>query len=165
MKYEVLKYGEVDSNIVAQFDKILISPGPGIPEDFPNLEKWVVEFGNKKSFLGICLGHEAIALAYGAKLRKLEGVFHGVAKKTVITRPDDYIFRDVPVEFYGGLYHSWALDESSFPGELEITSGSEDGIIMSFTHKMFDCKGLQFHPESNMTKVGERIMRNWLLHI
>jgi len=162
MKYEVLKYGEVDSDTVERFDKILMSPGPGIPQDFPNLEKWVREFGNRKSFLGICLGHEAIALAYGAKLRKLPGVFHGVAKTTDVIKPADYLFTGLPEQFTGGLYHSWAVDEKSFPQELRITAKAGDGIIMAFTHKKYDCKGLQFHPESNMTRVGEKILSNWL---
>ena len=162
MEYEVLKYGEIDSDTVEQFDKILMSPGPGIPENFPSLEKWVREFGDRKSFLGICLGHEAIALAFGAKLRKLPGVFHGVTKMTTVLSKDDYLFAGLPKRFAGGLYHSWALDEQSFPEELKITAKADDGIIMAFSHKKYDCKGLQFHPESNMTRVGERILRNWL---
>ncbi len=172
MEYEVLKYDEIDSETVSRFDKVLISPGPGIPDDFPNLEKWVREFGDKKSFLGICLGHEAIALAYDAKLRKLDGVFHGISKKTTVLKPDEYIFRSLPEEFEVGLYHSWALDELSFPNELEITAKADDArldgaggleTIMAFSHKKYDCKGLQFHPESIMTKVGEKILKNWLI--
>lgn len=164
MDFEVLKYDEIKSETIINFDKILISPGPGIPEDFPNLEKWVRDFGSNKSFLGICLGHEAIALAYGAKLYKLGGVFHGVTKQTTIVKPDDYIFRGVPGTFTGGLYHSWALEAESFPDNLEITARADDGIIMAFSHIKYDCKGLQFHPESHMTKEGVRILKNWLSH-
>jgi anthranilate synthase component 2 len=172
MEYEVLKYDEIDSETISRFDKVLISPGPGIPDDFPNLEKWVREFGDKKSFLGICLGHEAIALAYEAKLRKLDGVFHGISKKTTVLKTDEYIFRGLPEVFEVGLYHSWALDELSFPNELDVTAkayevamDSKGGqeIIMAFSHRKYDCKGLQFHPESIMTKVGEKILKNWLV--
>ncbi len=160
---EVIKYGEVDSGIIGQFDKILISPGPGIPADFPNLEKWVREYGSTKSILGICLGHDAIARAYNGKLRRLNGVFHGVAKKMEILSKKEYLFKGLPHSFHGGLYHSWVVDNDGFPDNLQITAKSGAGEIMALAHKDFDVRGLQFHPESIMTEFGGEIIKNWLL--
>jgi len=164
ISFEVKKYHEVDNEVISLFDKILLSPGPGFPADFPNLEKWVKEFHKSKSFLGICLGHEAIALAFGAKLKKLDRVFHGVTKKTNITDKEDYLLYDVTDGFEAGLYHSWAIEEMSFPNELKVTAIADDGIIMAISHRTYDLKGVQFHPESIMTKEGDKIMRNWLDH-
>ena len=160
--YEVKKYHEVNNEIIKNFDKILLSPGPGFPADFPNLEKWVKEFYKEKSFIGICLGHEAIALAFGAKLKRLGRVFHGVTKKTNILDTKDYFFAGIPDRFEAGLYHSWAIDKIGFPEELKITAIADDGIIMAISHKTYDLKGVQFHPESIMTKEGKKIMGNWL---
>ncbi|NOX46940.1 MAG: aminodeoxychorismate/anthranilate synthase component II [Chlorobi bacterium] len=159
---EVIKYGEVNSGIVGHFDKILISPGPGTPDDFPNLEKWIREFESTKSILGICLGHDAIARAYNGNLRRLDGVFHGVPKKMEITGKDEYLFKRLPRSFLGGLYHSWVVDDKGFPENLQITAKSTNGEIMALAHKDFDVHGLQFHPESIMTEFGGDIIGNWL---
>ena len=162
MDIKVIKYGDVNSDIINQFDKILISPGPGIPSDFPNLEKWVQEFGSTKSILGICLGHDAIALAYNAGMRRLKRVFHGVSKNIKVLVDDEYLFDGLPNSFEGGLYHSWVVDGEGFPEELQITAKSTDGEIMGLAHKQYDIHGLQFHPESIMTELGGRIIGNWL---
>jgi len=161
---EVVSYDKVDDKLIERFDKILMSPGPGIPPDFPNLQKIVKKFYKSKSFLGICLGHEAIAMAFGGTIHHLGRVFHGITKRTKICSLKNYVFEDVPEEFEAGLYHSWALDEKTFPAELEITSRAEDGVIMAFTHKEYDLTGFQFHPESIMTKVGQKLIYNWLNH-
>ena len=162
MDIEVIQYGEVNSEIINQFDKILISPGPGIPSDFPNLEKWVREFESIKSILGICLGHDAIALAYNGRMRQLKRVFHGASKKMEVLVNSEYLFAGLPDVFEGGLYHSWVVDEDSFPEDLQITAKSTNGEIMALSHKKFDIHGLQFHPESIMTEFGGKIIWNWL---
>lgn len=161
---EVVSYDKVDDALVERFDKILMSPGPGIPPDFPNLEGLVKKYHQSKSFLGICLGHEAIALAFGGTIHHLGRVFHGITKKTTVTEKDNFIFKKIPEKFEAGLYHSWALDEKTFPDELEITARAEDGVIMAFSHKKYDLTGFQFHPESIMTKYGKQMLINWLDH-
>ena len=162
MDVDVVRYGEVNSGIIDQYDKILISPGPGLPSDFPNLEKWVREFESTKSILGICLGHDAIALAYNGGVRQLESVFHGASKNMEILAGDEYLFEGLPNIFKGGLYHSWVVDEAVFPQDLQITAKSAEGEIMALAHKKFDIHGLQFHPESIMTEFGSQIIGNWL---
>jgi len=159
---EVIKYDKVSSETINQFDKILISPGPGIPSDFPNLEKWVREFESIKSILGICLGHDAIALAYNGRMRHLKRVFHGASKKMETLVDSEYLFAGLPNIFEGGLYHSWVVDDFGFPGDLQVTARAANGEIMALAHKKFDVHGLQFHPESIMTEFGGRIIGNWL---
>jgi len=159
---EIIKTNHLNLESVSSFNKILISPGPGLPKDFPNIFRLLELYSSSKSILGVCLGHQAIAEYFGAKLFNMNKVYHGVTKKVNILKPDDYLFKDIPDGFEGGLYHSWAVSEDLFPQELEITSKAEDGIIMSLAHKTFDIKGIQFHPESIMTKYGSAIIRNWL---
>ncbi len=157
----VVPYNKVTDELIEEFDKIVISPGPGIPSDFPNLEMIVKKFYKSKSILGVCMGHEAIALAFGGSIHH-KGIFHGVVKQTSITKEDHYIFENVPQKFDAGLYHSWALDEKTFPDELEITARAEDNIIMALCHKKYDLIGFQYHPESIMTKFGKQMLHNWL---
>lgn len=160
--FKVVPYHKAEDGLIDQFDKIVISPGPGIPSDFPNLETIVKKFYKSKSILGVCLGHEAIAIAFGGTIHHLGRVFHGVTKRTTLTNHKSYIFDDILQEFDAGLYHSWALDEQTFPDELEITARAEDGVIMAFCHKEYDLTGFQFHPESIMTKYGKQMLLNWL---
>lgn len=158
---EVIPYGEVSDETFTGYHKIMISPGPGLPGDFPNLMTWVQKFGAEKSILGICMGHEAIALAFGGTLHHLGRVFHGIAKQTQIIQ-QDYIFQGVSNDFDAGLYHSWALNPKTFPSELQVTAVAKDGVIMALSHKKYDLKGFQFHPESIMTAEGRKMIRNWL---
>lgn len=160
----VISYDDVNDVLIEGFDKIVMSPGPGIPADFPNLERIVRKFYKMKSILGVCLGHEAIAIAFGGTIHHLGRVFHGITKKTKLTQTQSYIFDEIPNEFDAGCYHSWALDERTFPAELEITARAEDGVIMALSHKEFDVAGFQYHPESIMTKYGEQMLLNWLKH-
>lgn len=159
----VLSYHEVNSQTIEHFDKIVISPGPGIPEDFPNLQELIGRFHYNKSFFGVCLGFEAIGLAFGAELFNSGKVFHGVTKKTFIEKPEHYFFKNIPEEFNAGLYHSWALKGNSLPKSLDILARAEDGIIMAIAHEKFDLVGVQFHPESVMTEWGGMMVTNWLL--
>lgn len=159
---KVLSYDEVDENAIKNFDKFIISPGPGTPPDFPKLQKFVKQFYKSKDILGVCLGHEAIALAFGGEIHHTGNVFHGFAKKSTITNEDDYIFINIPDGFEAGCYHSWALKEETFPKELKITAVAEDGIIMALQHKQYNVVGFQYHPESIMTKYGKQMVLNWL---
>lgn len=159
---EIIKTNQLNLETVNSFDKILISPGPGLPQDFPNLFSLLELYSSSKSILGVCLGHQAIAEFFGAKLFNMNEVFHGVSKKVNIMKEDNYLFKNIPDGLEGGLYHSWAVSEEDFPRELVVTSKAEDGIIMSLSHKTFDVKGIQFHPESIMTDYGTAIIRNWL---
>jgi anthranilate synthase/aminodeoxychorismate synthase-like glutamine amidotransferase len=160
---EIINTNQLNLDKVSGFDKILISPGPGLPNDFPNIFRLLELYSSTKSILGVCLGHQAIAEFFGAKLFNMNKVFHGVTKKVNILKSDDYLFINIPDNFEGGLYHSWAVSEKNFPQELFVTSKAEDGIIMSLSHKTFDVKGIQFHPESIMTKFGKLIVKNWLV--
>lgn len=158
---KVVCYDDVSDDLIEGYDKIVMSPGPGIPADFPNLEKIVKKFYKSKSILGICLGHEVIALAFGGTIHNM-GVFHGLTKRTRIIQQESYIFDGIPQDFNAGCYHSWALDEKTFPEELVITARAEDGVIMALNHKEFDIAGFQYHPESIMTKYGKQMLINWL---
>lgn len=159
---EVISYDKVNENIIEGFDKFIISPGPGIPQDFPYLEKYIRTFYKQKDILGVCLGFEAIALSFGGEIIQSGKVFHGFSKKTKIIDPDNYIFKNVPNEFEAGLYHSWILDQGKFPSELKITAQADDGVIMALSHNDYNLTGFQYHPESIMTKEGKTMVWNWL---
>ncbi|MBM3436611.1 MAG: aminodeoxychorismate/anthranilate synthase component II [Bacteroidetes bacterium] len=160
---KIVKTDQLNFSQVTRFHKILISPGPGLPVDYPNLAKILKIYSGSKSILGVCLGHQAIAEFFGANLINLNEVYHGVSKKVNI-RVDDYLFNQIPDGFEGGLYHSWAVSPENFPQDLILTSATDDGIIMSLSHRSYDIKGIQFHPESIMTKYGLQILRNWIEH-
>lgn len=162
---EIIKTNHLNLEDISRFDKILISPGPGLPNDFPNIFRLLELYSSCKSILGVCLGHQAIAEFFGAKLFNMNRVYHGVTKRIKILKTNDYLFKNIPDGFEGGLYHSWAVSENDFPGALEISSKSDDGIIMSVSHRTFDVNGIQFHPESIMTKFGQKIINNWLEEI
>lgn len=157
----VLKSDKVSLKDVKHYDKILISPGPGLPYDYPLIFEILDTFKNTKSILGICLGHQAIGVYFGAKLINLKKVSHGQKKIAKIIE-NDYLFNNIPKRFPIGLYHSWVLSEKDFSEQLSITAISEDKLIMGIAHKNFDIRGIQFHPESIITKYGDRILSNWL---
>ncbi len=159
---KIVKCDMLDLMEAGEYQKILISPGPGLPHDYPILSRILELYSSTKSILGVCLGHQAIAEFFGAKLINLDQVYHGVSKKINILNKADYLFDNIPDGFDGGLYHSWAVSDEHFPDELEITSKAEDGTIMSLSHKTFDVKGVQFHPESIMTESGIRLIMNWI---
>jgi anthranilate synthase component 2 len=162
LDYRVIVHDKIKTDEVNDFDKILITPGPGLPEDHPILETVIKQLAPSKSILGICLGHQAIAKSFGGELFKQENVSHGIAKKIIIKDSADYLFNNLSGEKNVGLYHSWAVSERNFPSELKITAVSEDGIIMAISHRIFDVRGVQFHPESIMTKLGKQILENWI---
>ena len=146
---------------IQAFDKIIISPGPGLPKDFPVLSDIIGAYQKKKSILGICLGHQAICSFYGAKLQNLPAVQHGQSQKISVINKSK-IFTDVPNKFNVGLYHSWIVERNIFPDELEITSLSPKKLIMSVSHKIYDVHGVQFHPESYLCENGRQIIRNFI---
>jgi anthranilate synthase component II len=151
---------------VNQFDKIILSPGPGIPEEAGLLLPLIKAYAASKSILGVCLGHQAIGQAFGGTLINLDTVYHGVATKIKShenrSKQQVDLFAELPQEIEVGRYHSWVVSDKNFPDELEITATDDNGFIMALQHKNYDIQGVQFHPESVLTPDGERILRNWL---
>lgn len=146
-----------------QFDKIILSPGPGIPCEAGLLLDVIKTYADKKPMLGVCLGHQAIAEAFGGTLTNLTEVFHGVATEGT-QFGNDYIFDGLDRRIVMGRYHSWVADKSTFPECLEITAESDEGQIMALRHKTLDVHGIQFHPESVLTTEGRTMVGNWLKH-
>ena len=145
------------------FDKIILSPGPGIPKEAGLLMDVIAEYKGKKPILGVCLGHQAIGESFGGTLTNLSDVFHGVQTDIDIT-VDDYVFAGLSKRIPVGRYHSWVVDAKGFPADLEITAVSEEGQVMALRHKTFDIRGIQFHPESVLTPDGKQMIKNWLEH-
>lgn len=143
------------------FEKIVLSPGPGLPNESNQLLSFIARCAVKKPILGICLGHQALGQFFGAKLKNLPEVLHGVQLNTRLLYFDG-IFDSFPPEIKTGHYHSWVLDQDDFPACLTITAQNEQGGIMAFKHSEFDITGIQFHPESVLTPMGDTIIRNWL---
>ncbi|MHA4847021.1 anthranilate synthase component II [Flavitalea antarctica] len=162
-KVEVFRNDQIPLENINRFDKIILSPGPGIPEEAGLLLPVIREYAASKSILGVCLGHQAIGQAFGGSLINLSTVYHGVAtpirlKKQVRSRLFDELGETLEV----GRYHSWVVSPENFPKELEITAVDDLDYIMALQHKNYDVQGVQFHPESVLTPAGETIIRNWL---
>lgn len=152
------------------FDKIMLSPGPGIPSEAGLLLDVIKYYSGRKPILGICLGEQAIGEVFGGTLVNLSEVFHGVQTpahlvESVKTREVDYIFKGLPRDILVGRYHSWVVDAESLPDCLEITCTSNEGQVMALRHKEMDIRGIQFHPESVLTPDGKKMINNWLCHI
>ena len=147
---------------VAQYDKILLSPGPGIPEEAGLLKDVILRYAPLKPILGVCLGQQAIGEVFGGKLENLSQVFHGVATKAIIVCEDEPLFKGLNKELEIGRYHSWVVSKEGFPEELEITSVDENRQIMSLRHRHYNLRGVQFHPESVLTPKGKKIIKNWV---
>ena len=157
----VLRNDEFDWEELEEFEKIILSPGPGIPDEAGLLKDVIRKYAATKSILGVCLGQQAIGEVFGGQLINLDEVFHGVATKIKITVDDEVLFQDLPSEFEVGRYHSWVV-QSPLPMDLEITAVDETGQIMALRHKTFDVRAVQFHPESVLTPNGKQILANWL---
>jgi anthranilate synthase component 2 len=159
---DVFRNDEIKVNEIREYDKVVLSPGPGIPEEagicLDVLRTWSAE----KSILGVCLGHQAIGVAFGAHLVNLDNVFHGVATSVNIIEQKDPLFRKLPSSIVAGRYHSWVVSRDSIPDCLNITCVDDNNIIMGISHRSYDVKGLQFHPESVLTEKGLQIISNWL---
>ena len=143
------------------YDRIVLSPGPGIPSEAGLLLDVIKHYAGIKPILGVCLGHQAIGEVFGAKLKNLSDVFHGVTTKTtqIVDTP---LFEGLPKHFQGGRYHSWVVEKEHFPNCLEIIAESKEGLIMALRHRTYNIYGIQFHPESVLTPDGKKIMANWL---
>ena len=148
---------------IDEFDKIIISPGPGIPSEAGILPELLREYAGKKPILGVCLGHQAIGENFGATLENLDDVYHGVQTMAHVIA-DDYILKGMGNDFPVGRYHSWIVSEKNLPESLVVTSVDDAGKIMSLRHKDFDIHGVQFHPESLLTPGGNKIISNFLMH-
>ncbi len=160
----VKRKDDIDLSQIGIFNKIVLSPGPGLPSEVPILHEIIKRFAGAKPILGVCLGHQAVAEAFGGTLLNLKEPRHGKADSTIITDKTDYLFFGLPEKVITGRYHSWVVDPENFPGDLKITSRDESGRIMSIRHKILDIKGVQFHPESIMTQFGLKMIENWVKH-
>jgi anthranilate synthase component 2 len=148
---------------IADYDKIMLSPGPGIPEEAGLLKTIIKEYAGKKPIFGVCLGQQAIGEVFGGSLINLDTVFHGVATTATQTVTDELLYKGIDKEFEIGRYHSWVVSPSQFPAELEITAVDVNGQIMSLRHRSYDLRGVQFHPESVLTPEGKKMIENWVL--
>ncbi|GAB2655588.1 aminodeoxychorismate/anthranilate synthase component II [Flavihumibacter cheonanensis] len=165
-KVDVVRNDQLPLEKAADYDKIILSPGPGIPSEAGSLIPLIKQYAATKSILGVCLGHQAIGEAFGAKLINLANVYHGVATpiQRVANREkkEGDVFAGLPDTLEVGRYHSWVVDDKELPDCLEITALDKSGQIMGLRHKSYDVQGVQFHPESVLTPDGEKMLRNWL---
>ena len=159
---EVWRNDKFELSDVAKYNKILLSPGPGIPEEAGLLLDVIKTYAPTKSIMGVCLGQQAIAEAFGGSLLNLGRPMHGIATPVSKTVDDELLFKGITVPFEVGRYHSWVVDPASLPDNLTITSVDNEGQIMSLRHKKLDVCGVQFHPESVLTPEGKQMMKNWL---
>ncbi len=161
-KVDVCKNDEYDIEKFKEYDKIILSPGPGIPSEAGLLKKLIEVYAPSKSILGICLGHQAIGEVFGASLKNINEVFHGVSTPIQILDANEPLFKGMnPVEMVG-RYHSWVIENQYLPNCLKITAVDKNNLIMGIRHKTYDLQGVQFHPESILTPCGEKLISNWL---
>ena len=161
-KVTVLRNDEFDLYEVEKYDKILLSPGPGLPSEAGLLKAVIQKYASTKSILGVCLGQQAIGEVFGGSLKNLEKVYHGVASNIQITVDNELLYNNLEKNIEVGRYHSWVISKENFPVDLEITSVDENGEIMSIRHRVYDVKGVQYHPESVLTPQGKKILENWV---
>lgn len=175
-RVDVRRNDKIALQDIGEYDRIILSPGPGIPEEAGLLLPLIRQYAPSHSILGVCLGHQAIAEAFGGMLTNLTTVFHGVATPIHRVKVNAWrsgaiqdnpqhsgeIFTGMPEQMEVGRYHSWIVDEDHLPEELEITARDESGMIMALRHRFYDVQGVQFHPESVLTPLGEQMLRNWL---
>ena len=159
---DIIRNDKIDIQEVEKYDKILLSPGPGIPDEAGILKEIIKVYGPTKSIMGVCLGHQGIGEVYGSKLVNLDEVLHGVVSNITIVDPGERLFENLPVMFSVCHYHSWVIDSKNIGEALQITAVDPRGLIMGVRHKTFDVRGVQFHPESILTEHGKEIIKNWL---
>lgn len=160
-KVTVARNDQIELEAVAAFDKIVLSPGPGIPDEAGSLKSIIKKYAKTKSILGVCLGMQAIGEVFGAKLKNLSTVYHGIQTKVKVNSKKELLFKDLGPEIQVGRYHSWII-EDNLPDCFDITSVDENGQIMAIRHKELDVKGVQFHPESVLTPDGKKMLKNWI---
>jgi anthranilate synthase component 2 len=162
VKADVFRNDQIPLEKIRDYDKIILSPGPGVPSQAGLLLQVIKEYAASKSILGVCLGHQAIGEAFGGTLLNLSKVYHGVSTNCIVKNNRSPLFKGLENEFEIGRYHSWIVSKDRFPDDLEITAEDDNGYIMAMQHKKYDVQGVQFHPESVLTPQGEAVMRNWL---
>lgn len=162
VKPAVFRNDKIALEDIAAYDKIILSPGPGIPSEAGLLLPLIKMYAATKPILGVCLGHQAMAEAFGGSIINLSTVYHGVATTIKQTKNKSALFAGLRQEFVAGRYHSWIVNEKTLPTDFEITAVDDSGMIMAMQHKKYDLQSVQFHPESVLTPDGERMMRNWL---
>ncbi|WP_185858145.1 anthranilate synthase component II [Blattabacterium cuenoti] len=159
---KVYRNNEIKLSDIEKYKKIILSPGPGIPDEAHILKPLVKTFASTKSILGVCLGQQAIGEVFGATLMNTKEVYHGISSFIKIVDPKEILFQELPKEIKVGRYHSWIISPDNFPKELKITAIGDKGEIMALRHKFYDVRSVQFHPESILTPYGEKIIDNWL---
>jgi len=159
---DVFRNDEIDPDAVNGYDKILLSPGPGIPVEAGICLDIIRQYAPSKSILGICLGHQAIGEAFGGSLTNLSEVFHGLATPVSVTDPEEPLFKGIPQMITAGRYHSWVVTRENLPDCFNITCEDQQGTVMGISHRKYDVRGLQFHPESVLTEYGMEMIRNWI---
>lgn len=158
----VLRNDEFELEELKSFDDIILSPGPGIPSESGLLNQVIVTYASSKKILGICLGQQAIGEVFGGSLLNLDKVYHGIATPINVLVDDEILFQNLPKQLEVGRYHSWVINPTDFPEDLEVTASAENGEIMAIRHKTYNVKGVQFHPESILTPHGKTILSNWI---
>ncbi|HAN77747.1 MAG TPA: aminodeoxychorismate/anthranilate synthase component II [Bacteroidales bacterium] len=161
-KVDVFRNDQISVSDLNEYDKILLSPGPGLPNEAGILIDVIKTYAPTKSILGVCLGMQAMAEAFGGKLNNLDKVYHGIATQMTITNPDVVLYKGIEPQFIAGRYHSWVVDVESLPKEFIISSKDEEGNAMSIFHKSYDMRAVQFHPESVLTPQGFKMIENWV---
>jgi anthranilate synthase component II len=161
---DIFRNDKIALEEVKKYDKILLSPGPGVPDEAGIMKAVIKTYGPTKSILGVCLGHQGIGEVYGAKLFNIPKVLHGVTSETEVKDQDEYLFKGVTPKFQATHYHSWAVVPESINGDLKVTATNDQGLVMGMRHLRYDVKGVQFHPESIMTPEGPKMIANWLKH-
>ncbi len=162
LEVSVFRNDRIGLKEVGDYDKIVLSPGPGVPKDAGICIELIRKWAPEKSILGICLGCQAIAESYGGEIVNLKNVYHGVATYMRVTDENESLFEGVPESFTAGRYHSWVIKEDRLPSEIKITARDTEGMIMAVAHNEYDLKGVQFHPESVLTRYGKQMLSNWL---
>ena len=162
VEIDVIRNDKISVEEVGRYDKIMLSPGPGIPVEAGIMMDVIKTYAGKKPILGVCLGHQGIAEAFGCKLLNLSQVMHGVATHTKILKTDEPLFRGVTSGFLSGRYHSWVVDTNGLVDAIEVTATDDNGHIMALRHKELNVRGVQFHPESVLTENGFQIIKNWV---
>jgi anthranilate synthase component 2 len=162
IKVDVFLNDMIPLERVKEYDKIILSPGPGIPAEAGLMLPLIKEYAASKSILGVCLGHQGIGEAFGGSLVNLETVYHGMAMPLKDIDTKNKLFKGIEEGAEVGRYHSWIISDDNFPAELKVTARDQNGYIMALQHRKYDIQGVQFHPESILTPCGETILSNWL---
>ncbi|MGL4806523.1 MAG: anthranilate synthase component II [Bacteroidales bacterium] len=162
---DVYRNDQISLESVEKYDKIILSPGPGVPSQAGILIPLIEKYAKSKSILGVCLGHQAIGSAFGADLINLKEVYHGISSPIQIIVNNDILFEGLPSDIEVGRYHSWAVDTTNLPEDLIVTAVDQEGIIMGLRHRTYDVHGIQFHPESVLTPQGKVMLSNFLMHL